>query len=279
MTLVWLHGEVLDATGASVPVLDHGLTVGDGVFETLKVVRGGAFALGRHLARLRRSASALGLDVPLSDDSFRAAAGELICAAAPEVRRAGKLRITVTAGPGPLGSARDDAPATVVLAVAPLDPWPPTCDVVVVPWTRNERSALAGVKSTSYAENVVALRHARSAGAGEALFRNTAGALCEGTGSNVFLVRHGALLTPSLATGCLAGITRELLVELLEVTERDDLTVEDLRGADEVFLTSSTRDVQGVGCVDGNRLAGAPGDVTAMASAALLELQDRTLEP
>ena len=85
--------------------------------------------------------------------------------------------------------------------------------MVVVPWPRNERSAVAGLKTTSYAENVVALAHATERGAGEAIFANLAGNLCEGTGSNVFVGVDGRLVTPPLSSGCLAGITRELVLE------------------------------------------------------------------
>jgi branched-chain amino acid aminotransferase len=115
--------------------------------------------------------------------------------------------------------------------------------VAVVPWVRNERSAVAGLKTTSYAENVVALDKAHQHGSSEAIFANTAGQLCEGTGSNIFVVIDGALLTPPLASGCLAGITRELVLEWCDAREAD-LPLDALRRAEEAFLTSSTRDVQ-----------------------------------
>jgi branched-chain amino acid aminotransferase len=97
---VWLNGSVVSPADAKVSVFDHGLTVGDGVFETLKLIGGRPFALGRHLARLHRSATGLGLDVPLSDAKLRAAVDEVVAAAGPD---AGRLRITLTGGPGPLG--------------------------------------------------------------------------------------------------------------------------------------------------------------------------------
>jgi branched-chain amino acid aminotransferase len=134
--------------------------------------------------------------------------------------------------------------------------------VAVVPWVRNERSAVAGLKTTSYAENVVALAHAKERGAIEALFANTRDELCEGTGSNVFVVRDGVLWTPPLESGCLAGVTRALTVEWcradgLEVREEPmPLTV--LEDCDEVFLTSSTKDVLPVDRVVG--LSGGAGE-------------------
>lgn len=275
-TVVWIDGVVRPAREATVAALDHGLTVGDGVFETLKVVDGTPFAMRRHLARLRRSAEVIGLTVSLDDDGLRAAAAETV-AACPG---AGRLRITVTGGPGPLGSGRDAAPATVVVAAAPPTPWPPTTAIVTVPWVRNERSPTAGAKTTSYVDNVVALAFAHEHGASEAILANTRGALCEGTGTNVFVVLEGRLRTPSLATGCLAGITRELLLELIECEETDELTIDDLRDAEEAFLTSSTRDVHPIDAVDGSAmLNAAPGPITADVVEAFVTAQARTLDP
>ena len=119
----------------------------------------------------------------------------------------GRLRITWTAGPHPMGSGRGGGPATLVVAYSAIDHAAAETTVVTVPWTRNENGATAGLKTTSYAENVIALAHARRHGGTEAILANTAGNLCEGTGSNVFYVVDGELRTPSLASGCLAGIT------------------------------------------------------------------------
>ncbi len=193
----WINGELLpDATAAAVSVTDHGLTVGDGVFEAIKVVDGLPFALDRHLARLHRSAAGLGL--PDVDDGRRTPRG------GRRARRAqtlplGRMRITYTGGPAPLGSGRGDAPPTLIVVADAMQPWPEATAVATVAWPRNERGALAGLKTTSYAENVVALAAARARGASEAIFANLAGHLCEGTGSNVFYVVDGELRTPTLA--------------------------------------------------------------------------------
>ncbi|TAK69507.1 MAG: 4-amino-4-deoxychorismate lyase [Actinomycetota bacterium] len=257
---IWVGDRLLDDAEARVSVLDHGFTVADGVFETLKVVSGTPFALTRHLARLGHSAR--GLDLPPPPESIiRDAVAMTVQANVAALGALGRLRITWTAGAGPLGSERGGWAPTLVVATAPLQPWPPTAAVVTVPWTRNERGALAGLKATSYAENVVALARAQAQGASEALLANTQGQLCEGTGSNVFVVSGGRLLTPTLASGALAGITRALVVEWAEVEEAD-LPLAALGEADEVFLTSSTRDVQPVHVVDGRPLR-APGPVTA----------------
>jgi branched-chain amino acid aminotransferase len=125
----------------------------------------------------------------------------------------------------------------------------PTAAIATVPWVRNERSPIAGVKSTSYAENAVALASARSRGATEAVLANTVGSLCEGTGSNVFVVIDGEVLTPPLTSGALNGVTRQLVLEWCNdvVPLREEALAYDvLHTADEVFLTSSTRDVQPV---------------------------------
>lgn len=275
----WLDGAVLPTAQAVVPVTDHGLTVGDGVFETMKVLDGTPFALSRHLRRLWRSAGALGLDVGLSDDELRAACTAVISAARSAGAEVGRLRLTVTGGPGPAGSERGTDGATVLLVTGPRPTWAPTAAVATVPFTRNPTGGLAGVKSTSYAENVLALARAHEAGAGEAIFADVQGRLSEGTGSNVVVGRGGRLLTPSLATACLAGITRELVLEVCDVEETEALTLDDLRQADEAFLTSSTRDVQPISAVDGVALGAAPGPLTKAAMSAFADLQARSLDP
>ncbi|HET9561203.1 MAG TPA: aminotransferase class IV, partial [Propionibacteriaceae bacterium] len=121
----------------------------------------------------------------------------------------------------------------------------PIASIVTTPWTRNEHGALAGVKSISYAENVRALRYAAERQATEAIFLNTAGHVCEGTGSNIFLVFGDTIITPPLSSGPLAGITRELIMEWSSAQERD-LTLDEAKRADEVFITSSMRNVQAV---------------------------------
>ena len=257
---VWVDGQLRDESEATVSAFDHGLTVGDGVFETAKVVGGEPFALSRHLRRLARSAAGLGLMVSAAA-SVREAVDAVLRANADQLAAPHRLRITLTGGPGPLGSDRGTAEPTLVVALARMKPWPATAKVVVVPWLRNERSPTAGLKTTSYAENVVALAWAHEQGAAEALFANTRGELCEGTGSNVFVVLGGQPLTPPLTSGCLAGVTRELVLEWTDAEERD-LPLDMIDAADEVFLTSSTRDVQAVHAVGEQRLPGAPGPVT-----------------
>jgi branched-chain amino acid aminotransferase len=250
-------------SAAVVPFDDHGITVGDGVFETVRLRDGRPFALTRHLARLARSLDAMAL--PSVDLAVVAEAAGLV---GEDEGGDGYLRVTVTGGRAPLGSPRGDSPPTVIVAFRPgamrLDP----TAVAVVPFTRNEHGALAGVKSTSYAENVIALAQATDAGAEEAIFANTAGNLCEGTGSNVFLEVGGRLVTPPLSAGCLAGVTRALVLELMPDAMEMDVPIDALRSTSEAFLVSTGREVQPISSVDGVALSCASGPLTAAARAA-----------
>lgn len=271
---IWLNGGLCDAESARVSVFDHGLTVGDGVFETVKAVDGKAFALTRHLDRLTRSAQGLGLPDPDHDEVRRACAAVLDANPMP----LGRLRVTYTGGQGPLGSDRGEHGPTLLVALGETTRRADSTAVITVPWTRNEHSAVTGLKTTSYAENVVALARARQKGASEALFANTAGQLCEGTGSNVFVVLGGEIHTPPVASGCLAGITRALTVEWTGARETD-LPLDVLESADEIFLTSTLRDVQAVHRADGRELPGTPGPVTAKAMRIFDERSGHDLDP
>lgn len=274
--MIWLDGALYDAAEARVSAFDHGLTVGDGVFETVKTVDGTPFALSRHIRRLARSAAGLGL-APPDPDRLREACAAVVTA---QPHPLGRLRITYTGGRAPLGSMRaaDGGTPTLLVAHDALTRRPDTTSVITVPWPRNERGALAGLKTTSYAENVIALARAQQQAASEALFPNTAGRLCEGTGSNVFVVLDGEPHTPPLGAGPLAGITRALVVEWLGAHETD-LGMDALARAEEVFLTSSTRDVQAVRRIDGRDLGAAPGPVTAKAMRVFGERAAADMDP
>lgn len=254
-TAAWFAGALVDPTRGGLALDDHGLTAGDGCFETVAVRRGRPFALTRHLDRLERSCLGLGLPAPDRAEVRRACA-ELLAARIG----VGCLRIVVTAGRGPLGSGRrGESTSTLTVLGACAPDVPPTARVVTGPWIRNERSPVTGLKTTSYAENVVALAWAHERGADEVLFRNSRGELCEGTGTNV-VVRvggRGDWVTPPLSSGCLAGTTRALLLDAGVVVER---TVVDLDAVDAMALTSSTRGVHPVAVLDGR-----PLDVAALA--------------
>ena len=277
--IVSVNGQLGDAEALRISPLDHGLLVGDGVFETMRVYAGVPFAWTRHLERLHRSATGLGLPMP-STDGLRDLADAVIEANGLMDAR---LRITVTGGPAPLGSERAEVEPTIVVAASALTPWPPTADVVTVAWTRNERAATVGLKTISYADNVRALAFAHEHGASEAIFGNTRDELCEATGSNVFVVRDGRLVTPPEDSGCLLGVTRALVLELARDLGLDPVegavALGALAGADEAFLTSTTREVQAIAHVDGVVLSLAPGPVTSTLTAAFTDLVARDLNP
>ncbi|WP_214105556.1 aminotransferase class IV [Acrocarpospora catenulata] len=272
---IWVNGDLLAPEQATVSVFDHGLMVGDGVFETIKCMSGESFALTRHLDRLALSAKRMDLPEP---DLAAIADGVRQCLAAAPKWPLGRIRITYTSGPGPLGSDRGDQGTTTVIIVGEQKPFPAGAEVVVVPWPRNERGALAGVKSTSYGDNAKALAYAKERGGGEAIFENLAGRLCEGTGSNIFIVTGGRLITPTLASGCLAGVTRALALEWCGGVE-EDVPLAALYDAEEAFLTSTTRDIQPISVVDGKHLPQAPGPITRAAMATFAARSADDLDP
>ena len=195
----WVNGTILEAAESFVSVFDHGLTVGDGVFETTKVVDGTPFALTRHLVRLQASARGLGLPDP-DLDLVRHAVDDVLLENDTDGGRCG------CASPTRAASARSARTGATRLRpwswpLAPIKAWAPTAVLATVPWPRNERAATAGLKTTSYADNVIALAYAKARGAAEAVLANTAGHLCEGTGSNVFVVLEGQIVTPPLTLG------------------------------------------------------------------------------
>lgn len=280
---------------------DRGLLMGEGVYETCAVLSGQPFALGRHVDRLFRSAAIVGLPMRWSRAEIGDACRAVLDAAGapercdgdgsgddptgrgpgggqvPEILR--RLRITVTGGPGPIGPSLEERNASVIVHVAPSVPWPPTATAVTVPWATNEHSPSVGAKTTSRLDLGLALREAHRLGVDEAVLVNTAGHLVEGTGSNIFLEVEGSLHTPSLSTGCLPGVTRGLVAELVPVVERSDLTVADLLEAEEAFLTSSTRHVHPLRSLDDRPFRSTPGPLTEIARRALAALQARTLDP
>ena len=259
---IWINGRIINTAEARISPFDHGFLVGDGVFETLVARSGRPFTPTRHWRRLVASCQAMHITPPEFETYVNAMLATLQANELSDAR----IRVTLTSGDGPLGSDRGDAPATMTVAATPLKPWPPTDTVMTVPWTRNERSALAGIKSTSYGDNVRALALAHGQGAGEAIFANTRDELCEGTGTNIFIVSAGVVQTPPLNSGCLAGVTRALVLEACATAgiavEETALPITALQTCDEAFLTSSTRDVHPLARIDQRPMPGVEGPVT-----------------
>lgn len=256
----------------SSPTLSSELAAWRGAFETLRVYRGAPFAYRRHFRRLAAAAAELEIAAP-DPEHVRQAVDDVVQA---DRLVDARVRITLLAGRG------DRAPDVVVGAGA-LPARRARARVAIAPWPRNERGATVGMKSTSYADNVRALTDARSHGADECVFANTRGELCEGTGSNVFVVSDGAVLTPPESSGCLLGVTRALVIELAEsagiAVEQVAIPLEALGSADEAFLTSTTREVQPIGHIEGRGPVPAPGPVTRRLEQLFAQLVAHDLDP
>ncbi len=277
--IVWLNGVFLPENEALISPFDHGVTTGDGCFETLVSYRLTPFAFTRHYNRLVASAKGLGItDIPSKEALFKASKTLI-----QENRLVDpiRVRITITGGLAGLGSDRANVPCTALICVTQAPDLGETCKVQCVPYTRNEKSAVVGLKTTSYAENVVALIEAHDKGASEAIFANTQGHVCEGTGSNIFWVDKGTVYTPPLASGALNGVTRGLAIELckklhIPVVEID-APMSVLDEVQEAFLTSTTREVQPIIGLNGRRLL--PGATTLRLRKAYKDMVDDDLDP
>ena len=250
--MIWFNGELISANEACVSPFDLGLTVGLGVFETMAAYDGKVFAYDLHHARLIKSAEVFALPVP-ERSVISAAIAEVIEANHYHQGRY-RIRVTLSGGANQLGGGRQQGDVMVTARAARSADSASECSgsdlakLAWVPFVINERAATAGVKSTSYADHVLAYRHALNAGADEALMFNSQGHLAEGSMSNVFVVKDGVVQTPSLASGCLPGVTRQLVINLcadLDLpVEECQLGVQDIDNADEIFLTSSLREIQ-----------------------------------
>jgi branched-chain amino acid aminotransferase len=271
LPLVWVNGIPVRPSEAAISALDRGFTRADGVFETMRVYAGNIFELHRHLDRLRKSARAIGLEIPeivptliaqaVTDASDRGL-GELA------------LRLTVTRGvslaPGLLSPAER---LTVAIALHELPPGPARTAnkgavLHIASCPRNERAFTAGAKTLAYAESIAAVLEATAAGADDAVFLDTRGFVSEGTTANVFFVRRGQLCTPALSCGVLEGITRAVVLQIaresgMPVLE-GEFDVNELLTADEAFITSSLREILPVSRIGRNTFGSvAPGPVTA----------------
>jgi len=244
MNILWCNGEWVDGGELSVSAKDRGLLHGLGVFETILAVDGRPIFAERHLERFENAAVHLGWKV--SVEGLVDAMAELLVKNQMHQERA-RIRLAITAGEGALNDLRLGADAMIWMQCSPVGFPPEQQHVMVTEWKRNEKSPLVGLKSASYAENLLALQDANQQGFDEVLFFNTADELCEGAMSNVFLVKDGKLMTPNLSSGCLPGVTRAVVIDLaaeLGLSPKEcSLRRSDLDQADELFMTSSTKGV------------------------------------
>ena len=275
---VYVNGRITPEDQAVVPVFDHGFLYGEGVYEVCRSYRGRPFLLDRHLHRLRRSASLIALPVPFTDEGFAARIDGTMKAAGllpwtPDGEDA-YIRLLLTRGIGDLtyDPAACPVPTLVIIARPHHAPeamiYNEGVGITIVPIQRNAPAALNPlIKSNNLLNNALAMQRALGAGGFEAVMRNSRGELAECSQSNLFVVSSGVVRTPPLEAGLLAGITRQLVLELSRgahfATEETTLHDADLLEAEEAFITSSTREIVPVVRVDHTTIAdGKPGVVT-----------------
>lgn len=272
---VWIDGKLVPAAQAGISVMDHGVLYGDGVFEGIRSYNGKVLKLKTHLQRFFDSAKAIRLDVPFSLTQLADAIRQTLDA---NGRADGYIRLAATRGVGSMGLDPFLSPTPTVFIV--------TCDLKMYPQAlydqgmkvitssvvRNHPAALSPrIKSNNYLNNILAKIEAIDAGCLEAVMLNTQGNVAECTGDNIFIAKHGKLITPPLHAGILEGITRNIVIDLardasIEVNETD-ITKHDLYTADEMFLTGTGAEVIAVTEIDGRKIGyadqeGKPGPLT-----------------
>ena len=279
--LVNIDGAIMPISEGRIPVLDHGFLFGDSIYETLRTYGQKPFLFSRHFERLRRSARAVFMDLPLSREQMYAEVLKTVAAAGASTEH--RIRITVTRGAGDVGPdpASCDAPSTIIF-VTPQAELPRTVyeqgvEVIVSSFYRSRQ--LGDAKTGNLLRSVLALREAKAAGAFEAITLTSEGKISDGITSNIYLVQDSTLLTPSAESGILEGITRGVVLDLagrlgLKVVE-GLLDLSEIEKASELFLTSSTRGVVPIVRVSGKNVStGQPGPHTRQ----LMQAYDREVQ-
>ena len=268
---IYIDGKYYDEKNARIPVLDHGLLYGDGVFEGIRAYNGRVFKLSEHIDRLYYSAKAILLTIPMT---HRKMCQAVLAACRRNHLRDGYIRLVVTRGVGSLGlnPFHCKRPAVVIIADK-IQLYPPALyrrglDIITVPTVRNLHSAVnPAIKSLNYLNNILAKIEALNGGCEECVMLNAEGYVAECTGDNIFIVKGDALYTPPLSAGALYGITRGVVMDLarengLAVSE-PNLTRYDLFNADECFLTGTGAEIIAAVKIDGRVIGnGKPGPVT-----------------
>jgi branched-chain amino acid aminotransferase len=275
---IYVNGRITGQDEAVVPVLDHGFLYGEGVYEVMRTYRQVPFLFERHMERLRRSAAMINLPVPFTDEDFMGRIRQTVDAFRQQQPEAAKgemyIRMLLTRGAGKISYDLDACPApTLVIIIKPqLDPPAEAYDkgvmVILVPVVRNHPYSINPlIKSNNLLNNALASQEAHRLGGFEAIMRNYRGEISECSQSNLFIVKNGEVWTPPIEAGLLAGITRGFVLEIgrqagVKVCERT-LTDDDLFSADEMFLTSTTREIVPIVKVGDKAIgAGTPGPVT-----------------
>ncbi len=286
--IIYLNGRLIPRSRATLSPFDHGFLYGYGLFETMRSYDGHIFRLDRHLARLRRSLGNLGLaediisapDTPTGEESLETACLKVLEA---NGLRDARIRLTVTAGEGDMtpdpGTCREP---TVLVTATNLVPLPDERYAKVYTATlssvrRNSGSPLSRLKSTCYLDNVLARSEARAVGCDEAVLLNEAGYVAEGSTTNLFLVGNGKIITPSIESGVLPGITREAVLEIARATNiktaERQVELKELVESDEAFVTNSILELVPLVRFEGKPIGtGKPGPVTETLLAAYRRL-------
>ena len=261
---IYLNDRFVKEEEAVVSVFDHGFLYGDGVYETIRSYGNRIFMRDQHLARLRRSADAIGLVIPIPERSWPALLREAMTRNdVGHERTDAYLRITISRGAGDIGLDPALCPTpTVVIMTKPLHPPSPEqyrigVNLIVARTRRNLPSALSPqIKTTNFLNNILAKREAIAAGAFDSILLNWESHLTECTVSNLFFVRAGRLCTPALACGLLDGITRDIVLSLAQEAQipidEGHFGVEEIHKADECFLTNTSMEVMPVTMIDGH---------------------------
>lgn len=268
---VWINGTYFDKEDAKVSVFDHGFLYGDGVFEGLRSYNGKVFKLQEHLVRLYESSAAVLLEVPYSIEELSNAVKEAL-----ELNEIldGYVRLVVTRGAGTLGLDPESCshPQVVIIAdtikLYPQEFYDNGLEIITASTIRNHPNALnSRVKSLNYLNNIMAKVEGTQAGCVEALMLNHTGHVSECTADNIFIVKNGVILTPSVDAGILEGITRQAVIDLAQEEELEVrecvLSRHDVYVADECFLTGTAAEIAPIVKVDRRTIgSGAPGPVT-----------------
>ena len=271
MMKIYIDGQFYEKHEARVSVFDHGLLYGDGVFEGIRIYNSGIFKLDAHVRRLYRSARALLLEIPMSEEGMMKAIAETVRA---NDKKNGYIRVLVTRGAGALGIDPSSCarPSVIIIAgdiqLYPAAYYEEGIAIITASSRRMPSDCLdARVKSLNYLNNIMAKLEARQAGCLEAVMLNKEGYVTECTGDNIFIVRDGDLHMPDPSLGALDGITMETIVELAGRTDlicrQRLLTRYDLYTADECFLTGTGAEIMPVVRIDGRGIGdGKPGRIT-----------------
>ena len=272
-TLVFHNGRIIPLSEARLSPGQMGLLMGWGVFTTLRVYEGKPFAFDRHWARMSHDAERLGMSLGREQEAVRQSVSKL---AEANNRPEAMARVSFVKNRGGLWAEAGDSPETdLLIFTRQLVAWPAVHRLKLQQHALYSATHLAGAKMLSWVQNAGLLEKAHAEGFDDVLLLNESGHLAECTSANIFLVRENRVLTPPLASGCLPGVTRDVLLEVVpqagfELSEQD-LTPDDLASASEVFMSSTTREVAAVGSIGAQWVYRAPGKITLTIAEAFKE--------